>query len=208
MGATSANGRVAVLPIPRTSRPSRATRSAWGPHANGPGSVVSNRHVRPVPSGATAQALPDATNATVASAGGTDCWQPSGSEATNAAPSADDEGEALMIAEGVALRDGDSTKRGEPLLQPTATSATATMNVAGRREPGTGPIPLLPSPPAWYSRRSMRTGPGSLDTGWSDPQPDAVSPGRAGMWRSNQATVRATQSMVAGSFRTPCPSPG
>src|SRR5438874_1071092 len=145
VGATSADGRVAALPIPRTSRPSRATRSAWGPHANGPGSALSNRQVRPVPSGATAHPLPDATNATAASAAGTDCWQPSGSEATNAAPSADGEGEALVLADGVALREGNSTERGEPLLHPTATRATATMHVAGRSAPGTRTIPLLPS---------------------------------------------------------------
>src|ERR1051325_3437631 len=84
VGAAVPGGRCAVLPTPRTSSPSRRTRSPIGPHEKGPGSVTSNRHVRLVPSGATAHALPPETNATVSTAAGLPFAQPDGNEATRA----------------------------------------------------------------------------------------------------------------------------
>src|SRR5712691_7636710 len=82
-------GLAALDPTPRTARPPSTTRSALGPHSNGPGSDTANRQVKPDPSGATAQARPPATNVTVAAAAGTPapipCVQPSGSDAISGA---------------------------------------------------------------------------------------------------------------------------
>src|SRR5712691_12106266 len=80
VGSAEPGGLVARLPTPLTASPPSATRSARGPHRNGPGSGASNRHVSPAPSGAAAQARPCATKATVASAPGEDSAHATGSE--------------------------------------------------------------------------------------------------------------------------------
>src|SRR2546425_683394 len=101
VGARSTAGREAPLPTPRTARPPTTTLSPRGPQANGPGSVSSNMQVRPVPSGATAQARPRATNAMVFAPDGRPSAHPSGSEATSGAPDAIDAGGAGRVVSGL-----------------------------------------------------------------------------------------------------------
>src|ERR1041384_1138774 len=162
VGAAVPGGRCAVLPTPRTSSPSRRTRSPIGPHEKGPGSVTSNRHVRLVPSGATAHALPPETNATVSTAAGLPFAQPDGNEATRAVAAG--AGEAVGVGDREVGGDGDACVVWEGLLQADAATMHRASAAMVRRDrmwslPPSGVPMVTPGarPCKWWVRRPPHT---------------------------------------------------